>query len=154
MKNDVYDEGLNSSHWDAIYEQQTKSSWFANEDVVAELNVRITGQNTFWLTWLFTVYLNSLGFQPKHALSIGCGDGEHELVIGRNSWVESLDAFDASPVGVQIANTKSVQENLNVNFFVDTFESFSSEYGPTKKYDLILFIGSLHHVKDVESMLS
>ena len=137
-------------HWNERYEDQVKSAWFSNDLVLGELNTRIAGHNTFWLTWLLQ---EQLAMKPKRVLSVGCGDGAHELLIARNGWVEEIDAFDASTSGIQIAQAASDKEQLGIHFYVDTFEGFVASV-PTKTYDMVFFIGSLHHVKDIEGMFS
>jgi SAM-dependent methyltransferase len=138
-----------AQHWDDRYDQQIKSAWFSNDLVLAELNTRITGRNAFWLAWLMTEYLQS---RPKRVLSIGCGDGAHELVIARQRWADHIDAFDGSASGIRIARETSERENLPVTFYVDTFEQFVAS-PVTTLYDAVFFIGALHHVKDLEGML-
>ncbi len=117
---------------------------------MSELNRRITGADKFWLAWLLTEYLEE---RPKKILSIGCGDGEHELLMARQGWVGSVDAFDISPAGISQAAERARSEGLNANFTVRDFEDFIRSPG-TADYDAAIFIGSLHHVKDLEGMLS
>ncbi|OOG63098.1 hypothetical protein B0E45_29845 [Sinorhizobium sp. A49] len=140
---------LASTHWDKRYEEDKRSAWFSNNLVLSELNRRITGADKFWMAWLFDEFLD---FKPKKILSIGCGDGAHELVIGRNKWADSVDAFDISPAGISMAAETARRENLNVNFYVDSFDSFIAAPA-SAKYDVVMFVGSLHHVKELEGML-
>jgi ubiquinone/menaquinone biosynthesis C-methylase UbiE len=138
------------AQWDKKYTEGIRSAWFSSTLVVEELNKRITaGTNKFWLAWVFE---DLLTFRPKKVLSIACGDGAHELMIARNRWAEQVNAFDASEAGIRIAEGAAKSEQLNIKFFVDTFESFIA--APiTESYDLVMFIGSLHHVRDLEAML-
>jgi SAM-dependent methyltransferase len=140
--------GLVSTHWDDRYETGVRSSWFSSPAVVSELNRRITGRDAFWLAWLFTEYLPK---KPKRILSIGCGDGAHELIIARQGWAGHVDAFDISPAGIGQASEKASEEKLNAHFFVRDFQDFIDN--PGGDYDAAIFIGSLHHVTDLEGML-
>ncbi|MUZ73328.1 methyltransferase domain-containing protein [Agrobacterium vitis] len=138
-----------AAHWDQRYEQNQRSAWFANPLVLSELNRRITGSDTFWLTWLFETYLKK---KPRHLLSIGCGDGSHENLIARQQWAKRVTGFDISAQGIAAADTVSRSENLNAHFITMDFDAFISN--PMRDFDVVLFIGSLHHVKDLEGMLA
>jgi ubiquinone/menaquinone biosynthesis C-methylase UbiE len=142
-------ESVAAAHWDKRYVEQVRSAWFSNRLVLEELNRRITGINKFWLAWVFE---DLLTYRPKRVLSIGCGDGAHELIIARHRWAEHVDAFDASAAGIEIAKKAVEDEGLNASFTLGTFESFISS-PVTQVYDLVMFIGSLHHVRELEPML-
>ncbi|KAA3521831.1 methyltransferase domain-containing protein [Agrobacterium vitis] len=142
------EKGIVSSHWDDRYETGVRSSWFSSKAVGSELNRRITGSDKFWLWWVFNEYLQE---KPKRIISIGCGDGAHELIIARNHWAESVDAFDLSPIGIRQAAETAKEEGINANFFVRDFNDFIQN--PGGDYDAAIFIGSLHHVTDLEGML-
>jgi 2-polyprenyl-3-methyl-5-hydroxy-6-metoxy-1,4-benzoquinol methylase len=136
--------------WDYNYSNAVKSAWIENPIVLEEINRRMTGTAKFWLNWVFEDYLC---FRPRRMLSIGCGDGEHELIVARNRYVGTIDAFDASNVGIELASKKAQSEGFDVNFYVDTFEHFT--IAPVNEtYDLIMFAGSLHHVRELEPMLN
>jgi 2-polyprenyl-3-methyl-5-hydroxy-6-metoxy-1,4-benzoquinol methylase len=143
-----------TQHWDNMHDQAIRSAWTENPVIARHLMRRITGTDKFWLNWLFEDYL------PEHfpgrtgrILSIGCGDGAHELLIARHGYAGQIDAFDASPKGIAKAQSQAEAENLKgVDFWVDSFENFASmPHEP--RYDLVLFAGSMHHVRDIEDML-
>lgn len=137
-------------HWDHMYKEGTKSAWTNNPLVADRVMRRITGTSKFWLNWVFEDYLKK---PVDSILSIGCGDGAHELMIARNGYARTIDAFDASPVGIERARKVAHDEGLtSVHFRVDTFEHFI-ENTVTKKYDLIVAFGALHHVLPLEAML-
>lgn len=138
-----------SEHWDAKYRQNVVSAWTANAVVFKETCRRMTGGDSFWLNWLFESYLTE---QPKRLLSIGCGNGAHELIIARNRWVDYIEAFDASPEGIATASAVASREGLNAKFTVSTFEEFASSTS-RESFDMVMFCGSLHHVYDLEAML-
>ncbi len=101
------------------------------------------------MPWLFADYF---GGNVGNVLSIGCGDGLHELGMARNGWAKSIDAFDISSQGIAKAKEAAATENLSINFYCDNFENFL-KVEPGKKYDAVMFLGSLHHVKDIDAML-
>jgi SAM-dependent methyltransferase len=139
-----------ATRWDENYSTQRRPLWTANNIVLAEIFRRMTGTTKFWLCWAFEDYLKH---QPKRLLSIGCGDGGHELMIARNRYAEHVDAFDISTGGIAKAQQLVFSEGLsNINFYVESFEGFVAT-PPTTTYDLIMFAGSLHHVRDLEGVL-
>lgn len=139
-----------TSHWDAKYAAVTRSAWTQNPQVERALYNRMTDQNGFWLQWLFNHRLSPV----ENLLSIGCGDGSHELLIARSRFAANTVAFDASPVAIQMAQEVASAEKLPVDFSVSLFESFVANPGPPDQFDVVLFSGSLHHVTDLEGMLS
>jgi 2-polyprenyl-3-methyl-5-hydroxy-6-metoxy-1,4-benzoquinol methylase len=139
-----------AARWDENYSTDCRPLWTSNHLVLEEIFRRMTGTTKFWLCWAFEDYLKH---QPKRLLSIGCGDGGHELIIARNRYAAHVDAFDISAGGITSAQQAARSEGLsNVNFYVESFEGFVAS-PPTATYDLIMFAGSLHHVRDVEGVL-
>jgi 2-polyprenyl-3-methyl-5-hydroxy-6-metoxy-1,4-benzoquinol methylase len=88
---------------------------------------------------LFCAGLKNTQLRGLKVLDAGCGTGEKALYLAALG--AKVDAFDISPTSIKIAKKTSKKLNLKVNFFVNSFEHFNT----TKKYDLILAIGSLHH---------
>jgi ubiquinone/menaquinone biosynthesis C-methylase UbiE len=139
-----------ASRWDENYSTKRLPLWTSNYLVLAEIFRRMTGTKKFWLCWAFEDYLKH---RPKRLLSIGCGDGGHELLIARNRYAAHVDAFDISAGGIASAQQAARSEGLsNVNFYVQSFEGFVAT-PPTTTYDFIMFAGSLHHVRDIEEVL-
>lgn len=136
--------------WDRNYVQGIVSAWTSNPLVQRYIYTSISGGvPAFWLNWAFESLLQR---RFARGLSIGCGDGGHELLIARAGYVESLDAFDASEAGIAKAQAQANEENLPCNFAVDRFETFIAREAPEAQYDFIMFAGSLHHVRDLEGM--
>ena len=94
-----------------------------------------------------------LAKRPRRLLSIGCGAGDHEIAIARAGLAEEILAFDASPVGIAQANAVAAEENLPATFFVDTFELFVERDFP-EPFDLVMFVGALHHVEPLNAVLA
>jgi ubiquinone/menaquinone biosynthesis C-methylase UbiE len=139
-----------AARWDENYSTQRRPLWTSNRLVLAEVFRRMTGTTKFWLCWAFEDYLKH---QPQRVLSIGCGNGGHELMIARNRYAAHVDAFDISAGGIASAQQTARSEGLsNVNFYVESFEEFVAS-PPTTTYDFIMFAGSLHHVRDIEGVL-
>lgn len=145
----VVESEVVSGHWDEQFETGVRSSWFSYPAVLSELNRRVTGRDAFWLSWVLQEYLTE---RLERVLSIGCGDGAHELMMARHNFVGSVDAFDLSPAGIEKAEQEARADGLNAHFRVRDFDDFIAN--PGGNYDAVFFIGSLHHVKDLEGMLA
>jgi SAM-dependent methyltransferase len=67
--------------------------------------------------------------------------------------IEIIDAFDFSEASIQIAKGYSLKESVEnkCNFFTESFNTIILE---PNTYDLVLCSGSLHHVLDIEHLLS
>lgn len=139
-----------AAHWDAKYATATRSAWTQNPLVERELYLRMSDQAGFWLEWLFTQKIPPVG----RLLAVGCGDGGHEVAIARRGFAGHVTAFDASPVAIEMARAVAEAEDLPVDFSVRLFEDFIADPGDEATFDAVLFSGSLHHVLDLEGMLS
>ncbi|MBD3574343.1 class I SAM-dependent methyltransferase [Brevundimonas diminuta] len=139
-----------SAHWDAKYAAATQSAWVQNPLVAEALYYRMTGQRGYWLDWVFSQLVGPV----QNLLSVGCGDGGHELLMARRGFAENVVAFDAAPDAIKRAQETAVAEGLPIEFSNLLFEEFVLNQGPENKYDAVFFSGSLHHVTDLEGMLS
>ncbi|WP_395392707.1 class I SAM-dependent methyltransferase [Novosphingobium sp. BL-8A] len=139
-----------AAHWDQMYAAARGATWHTDETISAYIEQRQFGKQGHWLGHIFQ---DVVKFRPKRLLSIGCGAGDHELAIARAGLAEEVHAFDASEVGIAQAQQTALAENLNANFFVDTFETFIDREFP-QKFDTIMFVGSLHHVENMNDMLA
>ncbi len=138
-----------TAHWDSKYAAAVRSAWVQNPMVEQEVYLRMTGERGFWLSWVFE---KKIGRRIDRLLAVGCGDGAHELGIARNRYAKTIQAFDASPVAIGMAQEAAKAEGLAVDFFVSRFEEFIAA-PPSDLFDAVLFSGSLHHVTDLEGML-
>lgn len=136
-------------HWDKMFAAQRTSTWHTNPVVFQEVCKRIAGVPKHWLYWLFQ---DKIAWKPKSLLSIGCGDGSHELIAARNGFADHVEAFDISDVGIARAQEIANSEGLNARFYTDSFDGFIAK-PVEKKYDAVMFVGSLHHVLNLEGML-
>ena len=151
MTNDTPSSSVtHSAHWDQKYLHTIRSSWTENPYIQRAVNERMTGDSGMhWLNWVFTKFLPD---RPARVLSVGCGDGSHELIIARQSYADFVYGFDASSVGIEMASRAAREESLAAEFETRLFEDFVSN-PPPEPFDVALFAGSLHHVRDIEGML-
>ncbi|MEG4342839.1 class I SAM-dependent methyltransferase [Microcoleus sp. A003_D6] len=126
--------------------------WLSNPIIEKAINHRLSGGNTqgYWLTWLVKKYLKNRRFD--RLLSIGCGVGNHEILMAKLGLVTQIDAFDFSEISLEIARKDAAAAGVEINFYQDDFNLF--EIDENKKYDLVFCSGSLHHVKELERCLS
>ena len=139
--------------WDEKHANDVGSSWIENPIVMAALQARQTGDpGRFWLNHLFEERLKE---PVERVLSIGCGAGGHEILIASEGWARHIEAFDASPAGIEKARAEAERLGLaQLDFSVRTFEDFAASGPDAPTYDVVLFAGSLHHVRDLEGVLS
>lgn len=89
----------------------------------------------------------------KRGLSIGCGGGEFERAVIRNSLCEQVDAFDGSLGSLAAAKGKAAAEGLasRIQYFAADFNSIAL---PRHRYDVVFCHQSLHHVARLEWLFS
>ena len=126
--------------------------WLSNPIIEKAINHRLSGGKTqgYWLTWLVNKYFKRRRFD--NLLSIGCGVGNHEILMAKLGFANQIDAFDFSEKSLEIARKDAAAAEVNINFYQDDFNLFSID--ENKKYDLVFCSGSLHHVKELERCLS
>jgi 2-polyprenyl-3-methyl-5-hydroxy-6-metoxy-1,4-benzoquinol methylase len=125
--------------------------WSSNPIIEKAINHRLSGGKTngYWLKWLVKNYWKNRRF--ARLLSIGCGVGNHEILMAKLGLVTQIDAFDFSESSKEIAR-KDAAAGVEINFDRDDFNLFTID--DNKKYDLVFCSGSLHHVKELERCLS
>jgi SAM-dependent methyltransferase len=145
-------EDIIARHWDA-YAAAGKNPQFTQHPMIeAAVYDRITGgANKYWLNWLIE---DKLEGPFERALSLACGTGGHELILARSGKIRRIDAFDLSPKSVTIAQDNARKAGIdNVHFFEAGFDDFDAKLGDAT-FDLVCFFGSLHHVREIETVLS
>ena len=74
--------------------------------------------------------------------------------MARSGKVARIDAFDLSPKSVAIARDNARKAAIdNMHFFEAGFDDFDAKLGDAT-FDLVCFFGSLHHVRDIETVLA
>lgn len=126
--------------------------WLSNPIIEAAINHRLSGAkgNGYWLSWLANKFFKKQRFE--RLLSIGCGVGNHEILMAKLGLATQIDAFDFSESSLEIARKDAAAAGVEVNFYQDDFNLFTID--DSKKYDLVFCSGSLHHVRELERCLS
>ncbi len=140
------------NYWETHPRAGTASQWVKNPMIAEAIYQRISGGKTtkYWLHWLAEDYFADRHFESM--LSIGCGIGNHEILLAKLGLVKQIDAFDFSEVSLKIAREEAKKSGVIINFYQDDFNEFN--LGKNQKYDLVFCSGSLHHVKEIERLLS
>jgi GT2 family glycosyltransferase/glycosyltransferase involved in cell wall biosynthesis/ubiquinone/menaquinone biosynthesis C-methylase UbiE len=139
------------SYWETNPTAATASQWVSNPIIEEVLHQRMSGGQSkkYWLRWLIEDYFADRKFD--NLLSLGCGIGNHEILMAELDFAREIDAFDFSEASLNIAREAAKNANVKINFYQDDFNLFNLNNG--KKYDIAFCSGSLHHVKELERFL-
>lgn len=144
-----------SLYWEQQFEKnRTDTSLWTNNDIVTRHIYRLIsgGSEEHWLSWFFNHYLEN-GVVFEKSLSVCCGDGAHELGIANTGRVRFIRGFDISEGAIAQANAtfeKAAIPRDSYAFEVADADDLRLE----DRFDLILSTGALHHVTNLEALLS
>jgi len=139
------------SYWETNPTAATESQWVSNPIVAETIHERMSGGQTkkYWLRWLIQDYFAGRNFDQM--ISLGCGVGNHEIIMAQEGFARHIDAFDFSEAALNIARQTAANQGVDINFYQDDFNTFNLI--PGKRYDAAFCAGSLHHVKELERFL-
>ncbi|HEY8130292.1 MAG TPA: class I SAM-dependent methyltransferase [Thermoanaerobaculia bacterium] len=88
----------------------------------------------------------------SRGLSVGCGTGALERDVLRRELCDTMDAFDASTVSLDIARREAASAGIadRVRYYHADFNRVSL---PRSAFEVVFFHQSLHHVSRVERLL-
>ncbi|HMG04205.1 MAG TPA: class I SAM-dependent methyltransferase [Chthoniobacterales bacterium] len=144
-----------SQYWERQFEKNRAdaSLWTNNEIVARHIYHLISdGGEEHWLPWFFNHYLGADTLFER-SLSVCCGDGAHEMAIANTGKVRFIRGFDISEGAVAQANAtfeKTGRPRDSYVFEVADADDLQLE----DRFDLILSTGALHHVTNLEGLLS
>ncbi len=135
--------------WDREVTDPIHTSWMEDVRVRERINERIGGAEPMWPVDWFDQWLGGRKFE--RALSIGCGTGPLERDLVKRGLCKTIDAFDGSVHSLLIAERAARDEGLG-----DRIRYFASDFNrpalPRKRYDIVFFHQSLHHVGKLEKL--
>ena len=136
--------------WD-LASSKSASNWWSVPLIQKRWNKIISGdENIEYPEYLVKKYLNEKN--NLILLSPGCGSGSKELKFARFNNFKLIEAFDLSPKRIALAKDNLKNRGIkNVSFTVSDIMSFNFE---SNKYDVVLFDSSLHHVKELNFVLT
>ena len=139
------------NYWETNPTAAAASQWVSNPIIADKIHQRMSGGQTkkYWLRWLIEDYFAGQKF--NHLISLGCGIGNHEILMAELGFAQHIDAFDFSASSLEIARRDAQEAGVQVNFYQEDFNTFI--LNPDTKYDVAFCSGSLHHVRELERFL-
>jgi len=138
-----------ADYWDANREKaKDPAFWMAHPLCRRAINRRVSGSEHEWpLDWFRRVT------GPKsfdRGVSWGCGLGPFERAAIRAGIVREIDAFDLSPVSLENAKKEAAREGITgINYGLGNFDDPRLA---SRRYDIVFFHASLHHVGALERL--
>ncbi|MCP3960116.1 MAG: class I SAM-dependent methyltransferase [bacterium] len=140
--------------WNRIAAARRETSlhgWLDCYQIAAKrLNARVAGSpDVNWLNGL----VKRLRIEPDSRwLSIGCGAADQEILAAREGLFASMDAIDISRTSLEAGRGAAAAAGVaNISFLER--DLYDLEPGPDT-YDVVFMNMSLHHVKDLDGVLS
>jgi SAM-dependent methyltransferase len=140
-----HDQGF----WDREVECPTHHNWLDDPQVRLYANGLIGDGQALWpLDWFQRVCPRRFAL----GLSAGCGTGPLERDVIRRGICDRIEAFDASEVSLAAARDAATAEGLHERIEYRN-EDFEVVRLPARRYDIVFFHQSLHHVSRLERLL-
>lgn len=104
-----------------------------------------------WILWVKERFAPDFVFD--YGLSLGCGDGTLERHALALNVCSRFDAFDISPKSIEAAKGQSEEQGLSdrVNYHVADLNAITLD---PNKYDIVFSGMALHHIVNLEHVLS
>jgi SAM-dependent methyltransferase len=136
-----------SDFWDREVFDRRHVPWMGIEEVRVYLNTLIGGDERLWPIEWFEKWLGGRRFQ--RALSIGCGGGALERQLVQRGDVQRVDAFDGSMASLHLARRDADAAGIGdrIHYFA---ADFNHPIFPRRRYDVVFFNQSAHHVRELE----
>jgi SAM-dependent methyltransferase len=138
-----------AAYWDANKQKSTDPTfWMAHPLIRHRINQRISGSPHEWpLDWFRRIHCK----QPfELGISWGSGLGAFERAAIRCGAVREIDAFDISPSSLEDARRAAREEGIEgINYQVGNFDDPKID---ARRYDIVFFQQSLHHVAALERL--
>lgn len=126
-------------------------SWTDIPAVQRRINQKITGNDAIdHISFTAAKYLSDGG--KRSALSLGCGTGGKEIRWAKTGIFSSIDAVDISAPRIAFAKQMAMDEHLEtvIHFSVG---NVPSALAGTKRYDVVIAEGILHHLTPIGDIL-
>ena len=138
-----------TNSWDSVT-NNANTNWWSIPLIQKRWNKLITGHEDIeYPDYLVKKYCANK--KDLVLLSPGCGTGGKELKFSKFNNFKLIEAFDLSPKRIDIAKENAEKKGVsNINYSVSDIMLFKFE---EKKYDIVLFDSSLHHVKKLKYIL-
>lgn len=138
--------------WSDEFERmRTNNGHWTNNELIQKYMYNLIGDtDVHWLVWLLLGYYAETPFFPR-VLSVGCGDGAHEIEAFRTGKIGYIRGLDASPGAIEIASKRFSEEGVDPLYYdFDVQDGGAFDVGG--KYDLAMCISAAHHIWDLERL--
>ena len=138
-----------SAYWDRQASESSSVYWAEHQLVRESVNRWITGEAGLWP--VDALRHQWLRRSLSRGLSLGCGTGSLERCLRRTGDCDSVDAFDLSEASIREARRLAAEEGLDgIRYQVANCDEIRL---PSKRYDIVYFHHSLHHIADPDRLL-
>jgi SAM-dependent methyltransferase len=138
--------------WDAGAPGEPEDRYWGAQPLVRRaINRRVTGDPNRWpMEWFAEKYVPA---PVPLGLSVGCGTGLLERDVFVKGICERVEGVDFSPEAIAEASSGAEEAGLSrqLEYRVEDINAIRL---PPRRYDIVFFHGSLHHVRNVERVLS
>ncbi len=143
-------------HWDrtvAAVESKELKGWLDWEFIEVEhIRPQLSGDRSlYYLQHFFRKHLPAMPVDK--ALSLGCGGGNLERALIQLKAAKSIDAYDASPESIRLANELAARDGLSARLRYEVADINRLEL-PARAYDFVVAKMSLHHFEDLDHVYS
>jgi SAM-dependent methyltransferase len=138
--------------WDAETAREAEDHYWGAQPLVRRaINRRITGDPNRWpMEWFGSTY-GKVAF-PR-GLSVGCGSGLLERDVLAKGICEAMEGIDFSEESLEQARFGAEEAHLSDRLEYRA-EDINALKLPHARYDIVFFHGSLHHVRQIERVLT
>ena len=137
--------------WSSEGREAEDHYWGAQPLVRRAINRRVTGDPNRWpMEWFAQTYASepfALG------LSVGCGSGLLERDVLAKGICEAMEGIDFSEESLEQARFAAEEGHLSGRLAYRA-EDINALKLPRGRYDIVFFHGSLHHVRQIERVLT
>lgn len=128
------------------------TQWQDTPCIAQRWNRLVTGNpEQGYIEYVTEKYLTSL--QPRNVLSLGCGDGWWERAWAERYPFVTLHGYDISPKSIERARQQAAGVNSPTTFDYQVVDLNLVEL-EDDAFDLVLMNAALHHVSNLEHVLS
>jgi|TARA_B100000315_G_C14488429_1_gene546350 ubiquinone/menaquinone biosynthesis C-methylase UbiE len=141
-----------NEHTDETYFGETY--WLANPVINRHHQLKAAGGRDYE-SWVNFSVQHFLGEQcpVERVLSIGSGDGALERHLASLNTARHIDGIDLAPKRIEIARQEAVKVGMQDTIHYSVCNVETNPF-PGSDYDAIYFNSSLHHMSDLDAILS
>ena len=152
----TYDTKLVKKHWSTVDCSASEKNFYCFPAIRTRSCQLIFNEtdatDPAWCAY-YTVEKYLKGSIPfEKCLSICCGFGHVERTLAKLQVARKIVGTDIAPGAIEEARKRAMADNLeNIEYYVANLEQ---EQLPSREYDLIWANGALHHIADLDGVVS